>query len=135
MASTPVGHSCEAGSKGVHAEVLDPYATIGQLSIAPATQTTVVTTTTTTTTSYPPILMNAPRNLKERDSKEYPLAHVPAPEPLRRFIFAAGETQACFEEANDAPGKMQEVCHIVGVKASPNHKQPFTPSKRVSTET
>ncbi len=77
--------------------------------MAPATQTTVITTTTTTTMSYPPFVMNAPRNLSERDSKEYPLAHTQAPESIRRFFFDAGGTQACFEEANDVVDKMQQV--------------------------
>ncbi|KAF2659960.1 WD repeat-containing protein pop1 [Lophiostoma macrostomum CBS 122681] len=108
MASLPLGHGSEAVSKPAASLAVDPYSTLGQLSIAPATHTTVVTTTTTTTTSYPPILMNAPRNLKERDLKEYPLAHVPAPESIRRFFFSAGDTQACFEEANDVGVKVYE---------------------------
>ncbi|KAF2739616.1 WD40 repeat-like protein [Polyplosphaeria fusca] len=108
MASTLPGHSCEAGPTSTQQQLVDPYATLGQLSLAQATQTTVVTTTTTTTTSYPPIFMNAPRNLSERDSKEYPLAHIPAPESIRRFCFEAAGTQACFEESNDVVDKMQE---------------------------
>jgi F-box and WD-40 domain protein CDC4 len=63
--------------------------------------------------SYPPILMSAPRNLSERDSKEYPLAHAPAPESIRRFSFVAGDLQACFEEANDVGEKVQEVRLVV----------------------
>lgn len=110
MASTHPGHSCEAGPTATQQQLVDPYATLGQLSLAQATQTTVVTTTTTTTTSYPPIFMNAPRNLSERDSKEYPLAHIPAPESIRRFCFEAAGTQACFEESSDVVDKMQEVC-------------------------
>jgi F-box and WD-40 domain protein CDC4 len=60
-------------------------------------------------TSYPPILINAPRNLKERSSKEFPLAHTPAPESIREFSFSAGEMQARFEEARDVTEKAQEV--------------------------
>ena len=90
-------------------QAVDPYVTMGQLSMAPATQTTVVTTTTTTTMSYPPFVMNAPRNLSERDSKEYPLAHAQAPESIRKFYFDAGGTQACFEEADNVADKMQQV--------------------------
>jgi F-box and WD-40 domain protein CDC4 len=109
MASISSNHGREAGSKLVQRQVVDNYATLGQLSMAPATQTTVITTTTTTTMSYPPFVMNAPRNLSERDSKEYPLAHTQAPESIRRFFFDAGGTQACFEEANDVVDKMQQV--------------------------
>jgi len=108
MASIPAGHSCKAGSKPASAQAVD-YATLGQLSIAPATHTTVVTTTTTTMTSYPPILMGAPRNLKERCPKEFPLAHTPAPESIRRFSFPAGDMQARFEEATDVTEKVLEV--------------------------
>ena len=105
----PLPHGCEAGPSIVQRQVVDPYVTMGQLSMAPATQTTVVTTTTTTTMSYPPFVMNAPRNLSERDSKEYPLAHAQAPESIRKFYFDAGGTQACFEEADNVADKMQQV--------------------------
>lgn len=120
MASITPSHGGEAGSKTVQTQVVDQYAALGQLSIAPATHTTVVTTTTTTTTSYPPILMNAPRNLKERDPKEYPLAHVRAPESIRRFCFSVGDAQAYFEEADDVVEKAQEVRIIVVLKIRPH---------------
>lgn len=87
---------------------MEPYATLGQLSYAPATHTTVVTTTTTTTTSFPPILLSAPRNLKERDPKVYPLASSPAPESIRRFCFDVAGTQACFSEADNVEQSLQE---------------------------
>lgn len=109
MASVPVGHSCEPVPKTVQQQVVDPYGTFGQLSFAKATCTTVVTTTTTTTTSLPPMLIKAPRSLKERDSKEYPLAHTPAPESIRKFGFEIDGLQACFEEANNVEEKVQEV--------------------------
>jgi hypothetical protein len=80
-----------------------------QLSYAPATQTTVVTTTTTTTTAFPPFLMKAPRNLAERDSKNYPLASKPTPDALKRFTFDLGGQIACFEEAADVDSAMNEV--------------------------
>lgn len=108
MASIPAARGCEAGSKTANAQAVD-YATLGQLSIAPATHTTVVTTTTTTMTSYPPIVMGAPRNLKERCPKEFPLAHTPAPESIRKFTFSAGDMEARFEEATDVLEKVQEV--------------------------
>ncbi|KAF2465402.1 WD40 repeat-like protein [Lindgomyces ingoldianus] len=108
MASVPPANSCDPGSKTVQQQVMDPYSTFGQLSFAKATRTTVVTTTTTTTTSLPPMLMKAPRSLKERDSKEYPLAHTPAPESIRKFAFDIDGLQACFEEANNIEEKVQE---------------------------
>lgn len=102
------GPGPDAGEKTAQKQSIDRHATVGQLSMARPTQTTVVTTTTTTTTSFPLMVMNAPRSLKGRDSKEYPLAHVPLPEAIRKFTFHAGEHEACFEEG-DAPTKMQEV--------------------------
>lgn len=109
MASSPSGHSTDSVSKTVHTEVMDPYATMGQFSFAPATKTTVVTTTYTTTTTFPPLCINAPGSLSERDPKEYPLAHTQAPESIRKFYFEAGGELACFEEANAASSNVQEV--------------------------
>ena len=108
MSSSKMARGAEPASAEHH--LLNPYATLGQLSMAPATHTTVVTTTTTTTTSYPPIVVNGPRHLKARDPKEYPLAHVPPPESIRRFCFSAGDSQAFFEEADDVGMKLHEVC-------------------------
>ncbi|KAF2749766.1 WD40 repeat-like protein, partial [Sporormia fimetaria CBS 119925] len=101
---------------------LAPFDTLGQLSIAPATQTTVVTTTTTTTTSFPPILMSAPRCLSSLDAKDYPLAHVPAPESIRRFSFAAGDAEARFEEADHVGAKVQEQQHLYECLKASNGK-------------
>ncbi|KAF2036724.1 WD40 repeat-like protein [Setomelanomma holmii] len=81
---------------------------MGQFSFAPATKTTVVTTTYTTTTTFPPLCVNAPGSLSERDPKEYPLAHVQAPESIRKIYFDAGGELACFEEADAALSKVQE---------------------------
>jgi F-box and WD-40 domain protein CDC4 len=107
MASPLPGHG--SATAAMHAGIMDPYATMGQLSMAPATKTTVVTTTYTTTTTFPPLCVNPPGSLGERDPKEYPLAHVPAPEAIRKIYFDAGGEQACFEEADVASSKMQEV--------------------------
>lgn len=96
----------------VQTQAMEPFSTMAHLSIAPATTTTVVTTTTTTTTNYPPMLLKPPRNLSERDPKEYPLAHAKAPESIRKFFFDAGGEQACFQEANDTTGTIVEVCLI-----------------------
>src|ERR1700743_912835 len=53
----------ETTSTVTRRHIVDPYTTLGQLSYAPATQTTIVTTTTTTTTTFPPLVMRPPRNL------------------------------------------------------------------------
>lgn len=108
MASNSSGHGADGVSKTVHTEAMDPYATMGQFSFAPATKTTVVTTTYTTTTTFPPLCVNAPGSLSERDPKDYPLAHVQAPESIRKFYFESGGELACFEEANAASDKIQQ---------------------------
>ncbi|KAF1945344.1 WD40 repeat-like protein [Clathrospora elynae] len=81
---------------------------MGQFSFAPATKTTVVTTTYTTTTTFPPLCINAPGSLSGRDAKDYPLAHVQAPESIRKFYFESGGDLACFEEANAASDPVQQ---------------------------
>ncbi|KAL6708989.1 SCF ubiquitin ligase complex subunit cdc4 [Coniothyrium glycines] len=109
MASAPLSHGHGADtSKPAHTELADPYATMGRFSFAPATKTTVVTTTYTTTTTFPPMCINAPGNLGERDPKEYPLAHTQAPEAIRKFYFESGGGLACFEEENHTSDKVQE---------------------------
>jgi len=110
MASTsPLpSRSADAVSKTVPTDQIDPYATMGQFSFAPATKTTVVTTTYTTTTTFPPLCINAPGNMSERDPKEYPLAHTQAPESIRKFYFESGGALACFEEAHAVSDKVQE---------------------------
>jgi F-box and WD-40 domain protein CDC4 len=125
MASDPSGHGADSVSKTIHTEVMDPYATMAQFSFAPATKTTVVTTTTTTTTTMPPVCVNAPGSLGERDPKDYPLAHVQAPESIRKFYFESGGGLACFEEANAASDKVQEVCslRIQGYACSRGHSR------------
>jgi F-box and WD-40 domain protein CDC4 len=110
MASPRPGLGPDAQSAVAHTEVVDPYATMGQFSFAPATKTTVVTTTYTTTTTFPPMCVNAPGSLGGRDPKEFPLAHVQAPESIRKIYFDAGGELACFEEADAASNKVQEVC-------------------------
>jgi F-box and WD-40 domain protein CDC4 len=131
MKGLATGHD-EAGTAAAHLQpeeprvkparlqAVDPYATIGQLSIAPATHTTVVTTTKTTTTSYPPILMGAPRRLEERCSKEFPLAHVPTPESIRNITMRAGDVEVRFEEADDATQTIQEVRFVDLMSSAPS---------------
>ncbi|CAN9086539.1 unnamed protein product [Alternaria alternata] len=108
MASNAAGPSADGVATTVHTEATDPYATMGQFSFAPATKTTVVTTTYTTTTTFPPLCVNAPGSLSERDPKDYPLAHVQAPESIRKFYFESGGELACFEEADAASEKVRE---------------------------
>lgn len=110
MATSTPGLGNGGRSTSVHTEVVDPYATMGQFSLAPATKTTVVTTTYTTTTTFPPLCVNAPGSLGGRDPKEYPLAHVQAPDSIRKIYFDAGGELACFEEADAASNKVHEVC-------------------------
>jgi len=86
---------------------------VGQLSFSPATQTTVVTTTTTTTTSFPPFVLNAPRDLRTRDPEVYPLAAIPTPTWLKKVTFSLGGQTALFEEAGDAQHRMYEVSGAV----------------------
>ncbi|KAF2642599.1 WD40 repeat-like protein [Massarina eburnea CBS 473.64] len=104
----PPSRSGEANSTTLHPQAIDPYATVAHLSIAPATTTTVITTTTTTTTQFPPLYLKQPRSLSERDPKEYPLAHIPAPESIRKVFFDVGGEQVLFEEANDRVEAMKE---------------------------
>ncbi|KAJ9635130.1 SCF ubiquitin ligase complex subunit cdc4 [Coniosporium tulheliwenetii] len=87
---------------------LQPYSTLAQLSYAPATQTTVVTTTTTTTTTFPPMFLNAPRRLSDRDPKLYPLASSPTPQQLKRFRFEMGGRPTWLHEADDAEQTLRE---------------------------
>jgi F-box and WD-40 domain protein CDC4 len=71
-----------------------------------------VTTTTTTTTSFPPFVVNAPRNLKDRDPKQYPLAATPTPSSMKRFCFDIDGKAACFHEADDTEVALQDVSVI-----------------------
>lgn len=107
MSSSNYGHDALSRPKSK-----DSHATMGQFSFAPATRTTVVTTTYTTTTTLAPMRINA-KSLAERDPKEYPLAHVRAPEAIRKIYFDAGREIGCFEELDDASRKAQEVCSNV----------------------
>jgi F-box and WD-40 domain protein CDC4 len=92
---------------------VQPYATIGKLSYAPATQTTVVTTTTTTTTSFPPLLLKEPRHLHDRDPKQYPLAASPTPASIRNFCFDIAGESTCFEETDDLEGSLLQVSLVL----------------------
>lgn len=112
MSSTHDTATHAQSQKAVQRHASNPYATLGQLSYAPATQTTVVTTTTTTTTSFPPIILKAPRHLNDRDPKLYPLASSPTPNSIRQLQFDVGGQLAYFDEAGDVDRSLREVCSL-----------------------
>lgn len=86
-----------------------PYGVFGQLSFAPATQTTVVVTTTTTTTKFPPFVMRSSAHLHNLDPKLYPLAASPTPQAVKRFCFDMDGVPTFFREADATGQTLQEV--------------------------
>lgn len=87
-----------------------PYTgTVGRFSLAPATQTTVVTTTTKTTTSFPPFVVKAPKNLRDRDPETYPLAASPTPDIIKKIHLNLGGQHAIFEEQSNPARRLKEV--------------------------
>ncbi|KAL8653203.1 MAG: hypothetical protein Q9210_002245 [Variospora velana] len=110
---TQMSKSAAAGTirpnpKNSLARTLAPNDVLGQFSFAPATQTTVVTTTTTTTTNFPPLVIKEPRNVRDLDPVQYPLANLRTPESLKSLHFIVGDQNAVFREADDAVAKMDE---------------------------
>jgi len=103
------------GLRSSSAASVQQYAALGQLSYAPATQTTVVTTTTTTTTSFPPLLLKAPRHLYDRDPKQYPLAAASTPDAIKNFSFDIDGKPICFQETDDLDGSLLQVSYIPGL--------------------
>jgi F-box and WD-40 domain protein CDC4 len=105
-------------SSGKHAQnsrsfpPLDSSSTLAQFSFAPATQTTVVTTTTTTTTKFPPIIMRAPRRIRDIDPKRFPLAATPTPPSLRKLCFNVAGKPSVFTEAEDANSALERVSNV-----------------------
>ncbi|KAF2431640.1 WD40 repeat-like protein [Tothia fuscella] len=87
---------------------LGQFAALGQLSYAPATQTTVITTTTTTTTQFPPLILREPKNLSDRDPKKYPLAASPTPAALKDFCFDVDGMPAYFHEEEVVEDSLNE---------------------------
>ncbi|KAL8907425.1 MAG: hypothetical protein Q9171_005867 [Xanthocarpia ochracea] len=88
--------------------IIAPNDFLGQMSLAPATQTTVVTTTTTTTTEFPPLVIKAPRNLQDLDPVDYPLARLRTPASLRNVQFTIGDQTAVLKEADDTIRSVNE---------------------------
>lgn len=78
------------------------HSTVARMSFGPATQQTVTTVTTTTTVSLPPLVMKPPKDLFERDPKQYPLAFSPTPNYLRRFCADVNGKPISFQEEEDA---------------------------------
>lgn len=85
-----------------------PNATIASMCFGPATQQTVVTTTTTTTVSLPPLIMNPPKDLMDRDPKQFPLVFAPTPRSIKRFCFDVHGRPTTFHEAEDAEETMKQ---------------------------
>jgi len=87
-----------------------PDYTLAQLTYAPTITETVVTTRTITTTSYPPFLLQGPRDLKHRDPKVYPLLNGPTPALLRKVRLEIGGKTAFFEETERPQEQLDQVC-------------------------
>lgn len=77
------------------------HSTMASLSFGPATQQTVTTVTTTTTVSLPPLIMRPPKDLYDRDPKQYPLAFSPTPHTIKRFCFDVNGRPTVFHESED----------------------------------
>lgn len=84
------------------------HSTVAQLSFGPATQQTVTTVTTTTTVSLPPLIMKPPKDLMERDLKQYPLAFSPTPNYLKRFCTDVNGMPVRFQEDENAQETMRK---------------------------
>lgn len=78
-----------------------PDTTVGSFTFGPAIQRVVTTVTTTTTTALPPIVMHPPKDLHDRDPKQYPLAFTPTPHPLKKFAFDHHGRPTTFHESED----------------------------------
>jgi len=82
---------------------------LAQLTYAPTITETVVTTRTITTTSYPPFVLQGPRNLQERDPEVYPLLKGPTPALLRKVRLEIGGKTAFFEETERPQEQLDQV--------------------------
>ncbi|WPH00528.1 Hypothetical protein R9X50_00335700 [Acrodontium crateriforme] len=85
-----------------------PHSVLARMAFAPATQQTVTTVTTTTTVSLPPLVMNPPKDLAERDPRLYPLAFTPTPPSIKRFCLDLNGRPATFHEAEDPNETMRQ---------------------------
>ena len=96
-------------STDTHIIMAGPSTTAGQFAFTPATQQTTVVTTTTTTVSLPPFVLKPPRDLQQRDPKQYPLACSPTPASLRRVAFGMGDRSATYNEADSPEQYLRKV--------------------------
>lgn len=83
------------------------HSTMAQISFGPATQQTVTTVTTTTTVSLPPLIMKPPKDLHDRDPKQYPLAYSPTPSSIKKFCFDVNGRSTAFHEPEDPVETLQ----------------------------
>lgn len=99
----PQARDADHGTRGMCERAVPPqHSTVAQLSFGPATQQTVTTVTTTTTVSLPPLIMRPPKDLFDRDPKQYPLAFTPTPSYLKRFCADLNGNPIRFQEEEDA---------------------------------
>ena len=96
-----MAHPVEEMSTTISYDMPPPDSTVGSLSFGPVTQQTVTTVTRTTTYTVPPLLMRPPRDLQERDSKQYPLAFTPTPHSLKSLSFEYAGQPVAFHESED----------------------------------
>lgn len=96
------------------------HSTMASLSFGPATQQTVTTVTTTTTVSLPPLIMRPPKDLFDRDPKQYPLAFSPTPHTIKRFCFDVNGRPTVFHESED-PAETTRRYHELQAKIHRNH--------------
>lgn len=104
----PTSHPKDRSSSSIVNTMPPPNLTVASLAFGPATQQTVVTTTTTTTVSLPPLIMNPPRDLMERDPKQYPLVFSPTPRSIKRFCFDVHGRPTTFHENEDPEDTLRQ---------------------------
>lgn len=97
----------EASATTVSHTLPPQHSTLAQLSFGPATQQIITTVTTTTTVSLPPLVINPPKDLFERDPKQYPLAFSPTPQSIKRFCFDVNGRPTTFHESEDPKETMR----------------------------
>jgi len=100
----------EKDTESINMDRQSPQYTLAQLTYAPTITETVVTTRTITTTSYPPFVVQGPRDLKERDSEVYPLLNGPTPSLLRKVRLEISGKTAFFEETERPQEQLNKVC-------------------------
>ncbi|CZT14870.1 related to cell division control protein 4 [Ramularia collo-cygni] len=127
LSTAPASPTCEVLSQTSAADtasttsMLPPqHSTMASLSFGPATQQTVTTVTTTTTVSLPPLIMRPPKDLFDRDPKQYPLAFSPTPHTIKRFCFDVNGRPTVFHESEN-PEETTRRYHELQAKIHRNH--------------